>query len=343
MKPPKFSGPKDTISSKEWIRKMGMYFADAKVTSKEDKVHQALLRLTGKAYQYMSPVVDKITTRQTLGHTWATFSEAIEKVYGKKMDKEIVEKEIDRYFGDEGKAKIKADFFNWAQKLRTLAHLAETDNKTLFSQIKCVLQDKVHETLTTLKLVLNFMMLTDWEIYLDMAINMYKRLYLDKLKGKIFEEEKRKKSSGSEKTTEKANTSKPARADDKGKGMSSSSSTSNNKSDCRKHPGQHQWKDCSGNKNWKTAKPATSGSGTTKPSGSSSGSQQSGQKKLDPKKKYKVHLVTTQELATDDKDESPKATVRTLSATSPHILEEVVPLTPTMHISKELKPLRPFR
>ncbi|PCH42716.1 hypothetical protein WOLCODRAFT_152758 [Wolfiporia cocos MD-104 SS10] len=200
------------------------------------------------------------------------------------------------------------------QKLRTLTHLAETDNKTLFSQIKRVLQDKVRKTLTTLKLVPNFTMMTDWEIYLDMAIDMYKRLCPDKLKGKIFEEEKRKKSSGSGKTTEKANTLKPARADDKGKGTSSSSGTSNNKSD---------------------SKLATSGSGMMKLSGSSSGSQQSGQKKLDPKKKYKVHLVTTQELVTDDEDESPKATVGTLSVTSPHILEEVVPLTPTTHISEE--------
>ncbi|PCH39238.1 hypothetical protein WOLCODRAFT_158788 [Wolfiporia cocos MD-104 SS10] len=36
-KPPKFSGPKDSISSKEWIQKMGMYFADTKVTLEEDK------------------------------------------------------------------------------------------------------------------------------------------------------------------------------------------------------------------------------------------------------------------------------------------------------------------
>ncbi|PCH34519.1 hypothetical protein WOLCODRAFT_155171 [Wolfiporia cocos MD-104 SS10] len=141
--PPKFSGPKDSIGSKEWIQKMEMYFADTKVTLEEDKVRQALLRLTGKAYQYMSPVVDKITAGQTSGHTWATFSEAIKKVYGKKTDKEVAEKEIDGYFGDEGKEKLKKDFFNWAQKLRTLARLAETDNKTLFSQIKRILPDKV--------------------------------------------------------------------------------------------------------------------------------------------------------------------------------------------------------
>ncbi|PCH40671.1 hypothetical protein WOLCODRAFT_150690 [Wolfiporia cocos MD-104 SS10] len=53
--PPKFSGPKDHIGSKEWIQKMGMYFTDAKVMLEEDKVRQALLRLTGEAYQYMSP------------------------------------------------------------------------------------------------------------------------------------------------------------------------------------------------------------------------------------------------------------------------------------------------
>ncbi|PCH39237.1 hypothetical protein WOLCODRAFT_158787 [Wolfiporia cocos MD-104 SS10] len=104
----------------------------------------------------MSPVVDKIAARQTSGHTWTTFSAAIKKVYGKKSDKEIGEKEIEGYFGDEGKEKIKKDFFNWAQKLRTLARLAETDNKTLFSQIKRILLEKVCETLATLESVPNF-------------------------------------------------------------------------------------------------------------------------------------------------------------------------------------------
>ncbi|PCH39239.1 hypothetical protein WOLCODRAFT_158790 [Wolfiporia cocos MD-104 SS10] len=95
---------------------------------------------------------------------------------------------------------------------------------------------------------------TDWEVYLDMAIDLYKRQYPDKLKGKIFEEEKKKESLGSAKTTKKA-TSKPAKADDKGKGKADSG-TSNNKLDCRKHPGQHQWKDCPDNKNRKMPKPA---------------------------------------------------------------------------------------
>ncbi|PCH39186.1 hypothetical protein WOLCODRAFT_158725 [Wolfiporia cocos MD-104 SS10] len=115
------------------------------------------------------------------------------------------------------------------------------------------------------------------------------------------------------------------------------SGTSNNLSDCRKHPGQHQWKDCPDNQNRKTPESKSSGSGSTKPSGSSSGSQQSGQKKLDPKKKYKVRVVSTQELVTDDEDESPKATVGTLSADHPHILEEVVPLALTTRISEEEK------
>ncbi|KAJ4136693.1 hypothetical protein NW754_016276 [Fusarium falciforme] len=170
---------------------MGMYFADAKVTLEEDKVRQALLRLTGEAYQYMSPVVDKIAAGQTSGHTWKTFAETIEKVYGKKTDKEIAEKEIEGYFGDEGKKKLQSDFFSWAQKLRTLARLAETDNKTLFSHIKRILPEKVRETLATLESVPGFTMPTDWEVYLDMAIDLYKRQYPDKLKGKIFEEEKK--------------------------------------------------------------------------------------------------------------------------------------------------------
>ncbi|PCH34520.1 hypothetical protein WOLCODRAFT_155172 [Wolfiporia cocos MD-104 SS10] len=173
---------------------------------------------------------------------------------------------------------------------------------------------------------------TDWEVYLDMAIDMYKQLYPDKLKGKIFEEEKKKESSGSGKTSEKTAPSKPAKAADKGKAKADPPKST----DCQNHPGQHLWKDCPDNKFRKSAKPA-SGSGMTKLTGSSSGSQQLGQKKLDPKKKYKVRVISTQELVTDDKDESPKATVGALSANVPHILEEVVPLTPTTCITKEKK------
>ncbi|PCH39528.1 hypothetical protein WOLCODRAFT_56532, partial [Wolfiporia cocos MD-104 SS10] len=185
--PPKFSGPHDTIPSKEWLQKMGMYFADAKITTDEDKVRAALQRLTGAAYQYMSPVVDKIAAGQTSGHTWQSFASIIEKVYGKKTDKEIAEKEIEGYYGDEGKKKVKEDFFNWAQKFRTLGRLAEIDNNTLLSQTKRILPEKVRDTLATMESVPTFKMPTEWELYLDTCLDMYKRLYPDRLKGTIFE------------------------------------------------------------------------------------------------------------------------------------------------------------
>ncbi|PCH43340.1 hypothetical protein WOLCODRAFT_159377 [Wolfiporia cocos MD-104 SS10] len=250
----------------------------------------------------MSPVVDKIASGQPSGHTWASFAEVINKVYRKKMDKEIAEKEIKGYYGDEGKKKVKEDFFNWAQKFRTLGRLAEIDGSTLLTQLKKVLPEKVQDTL-------------------DTALDMYKQLYPDKLKGKIFGEEKKKESAMPAKAAESKDTSK-SKTSDKGKGSDKPSGTSNNQSDCRKHPGQHKWKDCPDNKNRKT--PETSKS-------SSSGSS-SGTKKLDPKKKYKVRVITSQELVTDDEDESPKATVGTLSV-NPQ--SGVVPLAPTMRITEE--------
>ncbi|PCH42631.1 hypothetical protein WOLCODRAFT_152662 [Wolfiporia cocos MD-104 SS10] len=333
--PLKFSGPKDNIPAKEWIQKMGMYFGDAKITTDEDKVRQALLRLTGEAYQYMSPVVDKIAAGMPSGHTWVSFAEVINKVYGKKTDKEIAEKEIEGYYGDKGKKKVKDDFFNWAQKFRTLGRLAEIDGSTVLTQLKKVMPEKVRDTFATMESVPGFNMPTDWEVYLDTALDMYKRLYPDKLKGKIFAEEKRKESAAPAKASESKDSSK-SKTSDKGKGSDKPSGTSNGQSDCKKHPGEHKWKDCPDNWNNKKKSPESksSSSGKTKPTGSSSGSS-SGTKKLDPKKKYKVRVVTSQELVTDNEDESPKATVGTLSADIPHILERVVPLAPTTRISEE--------
>ncbi|PCH37243.1 hypothetical protein WOLCODRAFT_54735, partial [Wolfiporia cocos MD-104 SS10] len=229
--PPKFSGPKDTIPAKEWIQKMGMYFGDAKITSDEDKVRQALLRLTGEAYQYMSPVVDKIAAGQPSGHTWITFAEVINKVYGKKTDKEIAEKEIEGYYGDEGKKKVRDDFFSWAQKFRTLGRLAEIDGSMLLTQLKKVMPEKVRDTFATMESVPGFTMPTNWEVYLDTALDMYKRLYPDKLKGKIFGDEGKKKELAA---PAKASESKdqPKKAADKGKSTEKPSGPSNAQSDC---------------------------------------------------------------------------------------------------------------
>ncbi|PCH39648.1 hypothetical protein WOLCODRAFT_159228 [Wolfiporia cocos MD-104 SS10] len=147
---------------------------------------------------------------------------------------------------------------------------------------------------------------TDWEVYLDTALDMYKHLYLDKLKGKIFTEEKKKELAMPTKAAEHKDMSKSGKTSDKGKGLEKPSGTSNN-----------------------------SGSRMMKPSGSSSGSQQSGTKKLDPKKKYKVRVVSCQELMMDDEDESPKATIGMLSVDHPHILERIIPLDPDTCISEE--------
>ncbi|PCH34720.1 hypothetical protein WOLCODRAFT_155379 [Wolfiporia cocos MD-104 SS10] len=93
-------------------------------------------------------------------------------VYEKKTDKEVAQKEIKKYFIDEGKKK--------------------TENKTMLKKLKDVLPEKVKDTFTLIGVMTPTAIPTDWEKYLDKAIKLYKIQYRKEISGSIFEKEKKK-------------------------------------------------------------------------------------------------------------------------------------------------------
>ncbi|PCH39313.1 hypothetical protein WOLCODRAFT_158865 [Wolfiporia cocos MD-104 SS10] len=191
-KPPQFSGKDKTgsITVKEWLQKLSMYFADTGIINEREQIIKALRTLTGVTFQYQEARINKARDpTQDLG-TWKEFKDQMTNTYGKKSQEEIARKEIEKYFGDEGKKKAKADFFKYAGRLRVLQSHAKTDNKMMLEKLKDCLPEKVTDAFALIEVMAVGTIPTDWDKYLDKAIELYKVQYRSELTGSIFPEEK---------------------------------------------------------------------------------------------------------------------------------------------------------
>ncbi|PCH39104.1 hypothetical protein WOLCODRAFT_85071 [Wolfiporia cocos MD-104 SS10] len=133
----------------EWVEKTGLYFGMLKIYDDHDRITQALFRVTGDAYKFLSPLIKKAGNGEPLG-TWEEFTKSILAQYGKMTDKEIVKKEIHRYYSDKGKKLADKSYFNYCKRFRTLGCLSETDNSTLVWEFMETLLEKVKDTLNVL-------------------------------------------------------------------------------------------------------------------------------------------------------------------------------------------------
>lgn len=91
--PPEFSGSEGKISAKEFTEKMGLYFRMVRIFDDQDRILQALFRLTGDTYKFMTPLIEKAGKGENLG-TWEEFAKVLTNQYGKKTDKELARHEI---------------------------------------------------------------------------------------------------------------------------------------------------------------------------------------------------------------------------------------------------------
>ncbi|PCH33146.1 hypothetical protein WOLCODRAFT_63031, partial [Wolfiporia cocos MD-104 SS10] len=210
--PPEFSGADGKVQAKEWIEKLGLYFAKVQPANDEERITTALYRLLGEAYRFMGPLLEKAGNGEPLG-TWADFKRQILNQYAKKTDKEIAEKEIKAFYGNDGKKKVEANFFTYCSKFRTLGRLSEIDGTTLLREFKEVLPEKVRDHVAILTQVTPAAIPSDWDKYVDLCLELYKIAYPEKLDGSIFKETKEKKEEKKEKPKESA----PTKAQSKGK------------------------------------------------------------------------------------------------------------------------------
>ncbi|PCH37271.1 hypothetical protein WOLCODRAFT_83871 [Wolfiporia cocos MD-104 SS10] len=217
--PPEFSGVDGKVQAKEWIEKLGLYFAKVKPADDEERITTALYRLSGEAYQFMGPLLEKAGNGEPLG-TWADFKKQILNQYAKKTDKEIAEREIKAFYGSNGKKKVEANFFTYCSKFRTLGRLSEIDGTTLLREFKEVLPEKgiMPQFLVT---VTPAAIPADWDKYVDLCLELYKIAYPDKLDGSIFKEEKKEEKK--EKKDQPKETA-PKKVHSTGKGKATSTS-----------------------------------------------------------------------------------------------------------------------
>ncbi|PCH37268.1 hypothetical protein WOLCODRAFT_52098, partial [Wolfiporia cocos MD-104 SS10] len=216
--PPEFSGAEGKVQAKEWIEKLGLYFSKVKPADDEERITMALYWLSGEAYRFMGPLLEKAGNGELLG-TWADFKKQILNQYAKKTDKEIAEKEIKAFYGSSGKKKVETNFFTYCSKFRTLGRLSEIDGTTLLREFKEVLPEKVRDHVAILGRVTPAAIPTDWDKFVDLCLELYKIAYPDKLDGSIFKEDKKEeKKEKKEEKKEQPKETAPKKAHSKGKG-----------------------------------------------------------------------------------------------------------------------------
>ncbi|PCH39720.1 hypothetical protein WOLCODRAFT_149761 [Wolfiporia cocos MD-104 SS10] len=111
---PKFSGSSGKVTAQEWVEKMGLYFGILRIYNDHERITQALFRVTGDAYKFLSPLIKKAGNGEPLG-SWEEFTKSILAQHGKMMDKEIAKKEIHGYYGDKGKKLTEENYFNYCE------------------------------------------------------------------------------------------------------------------------------------------------------------------------------------------------------------------------------------
>ncbi|PCH41965.1 hypothetical protein WOLCODRAFT_152015 [Wolfiporia cocos MD-104 SS10] len=199
--PPEFSGDGAKILVNEWLKKCIMYFGAYPITDDRQKIIQALQHLSGSTFDYQEEKIKNAADPTKSLGTWAEFEEEMLRVYGKKTEEELAKKEIEGYFGSNGKKKANANFYQYVEHLRQLAKKAKTPNDTLCEKLKDTIPDKVRDGFSMMR-IFGQSVPTDWEKYLDTAIEMHKDFYREDIQGSIFEKEKKEK----EKEKEKAST-----------------------------------------------------------------------------------------------------------------------------------------
>ncbi|PCH42634.1 hypothetical protein WOLCODRAFT_152669 [Wolfiporia cocos MD-104 SS10] len=189
--PPEFSGDGSKIAVNEWLKKCVMYFGAYPITDDRQKIIQALQHLSGSAFDYQEEKIKNAADASKSLGTWAEFEEEMLWVYRKKTEEELARKEIEGYFGPSGKKKAAANFYQYAERLRQLAKKAKTPNDTLCEKLKDTVPDKVRDGFSMMR-IFGQTVPTEWEKYLDMAIEMHKEFYCEDIQGSIFEKEKKK-------------------------------------------------------------------------------------------------------------------------------------------------------
>ncbi|PCH40308.1 hypothetical protein WOLCODRAFT_150343 [Wolfiporia cocos MD-104 SS10] len=89
---------------------------------------------------------------------------------------------------------------------------------TLLQEFKEVLPEKVRDHMTLLGKVSTTTILSNWDKYIDLTLELYKLAYPEKLSGSIFKKEKKEKKEEKKEQPKSAAATSEKKSADKGKG-----------------------------------------------------------------------------------------------------------------------------
>ena len=177
--PPEFNGTDGKVKFTEWLNKLNLWLVHEKITSDAMKITAAMGKLSGAAASYMEPWIEALTTGQTLG-TWAEFLAELKVQYGQKDEKEGAKKEITALFNNTDLAR--KNFIKYAEKFRTLGRLSGYTDGLLIEKLELVIDQPMR-----LALIGRMGHLPNtWGKYLDLLLELYKRIFPEKAQGHIF-------------------------------------------------------------------------------------------------------------------------------------------------------------
>ncbi|PCH39506.1 hypothetical protein WOLCODRAFT_60270, partial [Wolfiporia cocos MD-104 SS10] len=133
--PSSFSGEgKDNVE--EWLFKINVYHDHMKYTTDKECIGDTLTQITGTSFKYFTDIQEKYNKGAALG-TWVDFELRLKWTYEKKMQKEVVQNELDKHFsGDAGVSRCKKAFFIYCEEFRQLTKLTRYKNASLRKKLE---------------------------------------------------------------------------------------------------------------------------------------------------------------------------------------------------------------
>ena len=177
--PPRYKGAEDKVKLGQWLDQMGLFFAHEGVDANRQRIVYALSRLEGPAQQYMQSYFSRIREGTDLG-TYENFVNELKQIYGLRDEKEGAKKELEALLKKQG---IDKDFIGFSEKFRTLGRLSGHTNEYLIDRLKSIAPNNILLVLASRD---DDDLPDEWPRFLELMVEIYKRLNPNKMTGTIF-------------------------------------------------------------------------------------------------------------------------------------------------------------
>ncbi|KAF7966483.1 hypothetical protein HWV62_38140 [Athelia sp. TMB] len=180
-----FNGADGKVKFQEWMNKIQLWVVHEDIVTDRHHISTAMNKLAGPAAQYMEPWIEKLTTGQTIG-SWKEFFHKLTIQYGQRDEKEGAKKELTALFINTDLAH--KNFVKYAEKFRTLGRISGYEDNLLIDKLNLVIEKDICLAFIGYKSGNNLP--TKWGEKLDLLLEIFKDVHLDKVQGRVFGKDK---------------------------------------------------------------------------------------------------------------------------------------------------------